>query len=112
MLLFVPFSAPSHATPRTVGGRVHMTLPVSGGMLEEVSQVPAFAPAAPRSEPRLRLRVPHSSRLYARADLAPGQSKADYYAWLARSPAHRMEVQAFRDHLAAEGRRTSCRSGS
>jgi hypothetical protein len=102
MLLFVPFSAPSYATPQAVGGRVHMTLPASGAPLEEVSQAPAFAPAAPRSGPRLRLRVPHSSTA-ARADLAPGQSKADYYAWLARNPAHRMEVQAFRDHLAAEG---------
>jgi hypothetical protein len=34
-------------------------------------------------------------------DLAPGQSKADYYAWLARSPEHQQEVLAFRDHLAA-----------
>ncbi len=38
-----------------------------------------------------------------RPDLAPGQSKADYYAWLARSPQHRSEVVAFRDRLAAEG---------
>lgn len=37
------------------------------------------------------------------ADLAPGQSRADYYAWLARAPEHRAEVQAFRDHLAHEG---------
>lgn len=35
------------------------------------------------------------------SDLAPGQSKADYYAWLARAPEHRAAVVAFRDHLAA-----------
>ncbi|HEX8641166.1 MAG TPA: hypothetical protein VF704_08415 [Allosphingosinicella sp.] len=34
--------------------------------------------------------------------LAPGQSKADYYAWLARSPEHRAEVVAFRQRLARE----------
>lgn len=34
--------------------------------------------------------------------LAPGQSKADYYAWLARSPEHRSAVIAFRERLAAE----------
>jgi hypothetical protein len=34
--------------------------------------------------------------------LAPGQSKADYYAWLARAPEHRAAVIAFRDRLAAE----------
>jgi hypothetical protein len=37
------------------------------------------------------------------AALAPGQSKADYYAWLARSPDHRQQVQAFRARLAGEG---------
>lgn len=35
--------------------------------------------------------------------LAPGQTRADYYAWLARAPEHRIEVEAFRAHLAAEG---------
>jgi hypothetical protein len=34
--------------------------------------------------------------------LAPGQSKADYYAWLARSPEHRAQVVAFRERLARE----------
>jgi hypothetical protein len=34
--------------------------------------------------------------------LAPGQSKADYYAWLARSPEHRAQVVAFRHRLAQE----------
>lgn len=36
------------------------------------------------------------------SDLAPGQSKADYYAWLARAPEHRAAVIAFRERLAAE----------
>ena len=35
--------------------------------------------------------------------LAPGQSKADYHAWLARSPENRAAVRAFRARLAAEG---------
>jgi len=39
---------------------------------------------------------------HARADLAPGQSRADYYAWLARAPEHRARVRAFRDHLAGQ----------
>jgi hypothetical protein len=38
-----------------------------------------------------------------RPSLAPGQSKADYYAWLARSPANREAVRNFRNHLAARG---------
>jgi len=38
----------------------------------------------------------------SRAPLAPGQSKADYYAWLARAPEQRAAVIAFRDRLAAE----------
>ena len=36
---------------------------------------------------------------HAQGGLAPGQSKADYYAWLARSPEHVEQVRAFREHL-------------
>ena len=35
--------------------------------------------------------------------LAPGQGAADSYAWLARAPAHRAALAAFRARLAAEG---------
>ena len=38
-----------------------------------------------------------------RPGLAPGQTKADYYAWLARSPGNAQKVRAFRAHLAARG---------
>lgn len=34
---------------------------------------------------------------------APGQSKADYHAWLARSADNRAAVMAFRDRLTSEG---------
>jgi len=34
---------------------------------------------------------------------APGQSQADYNAWLARSPANREAVRAFRSYLDAQG---------
>jgi hypothetical protein len=34
---------------------------------------------------------------------APGQSLADYHAWLARSPAHREQVREFRDYLDVQG---------
>ena len=37
------------------------------------------------------------------APQAPGQAVADYHAWLARSPANREAVRAFRAHLAAQG---------
>jgi hypothetical protein len=40
-----------------------------------------------------------ASLLAQGADLAPGQSRADYYAWLARAPEHVAEVRAFREHL-------------
>ena len=39
----------------------------------------------------------------SRPGMAPGQTKADYYAWLARSPANAQKVRAFRAHLAARG---------
>ena len=37
--------------------------------------------------------------------LAPGQTAADFNAWLARSPAHRAEVAAFRPPARRRGRR-------
>jgi Peptidase M15 len=37
------------------------------------------------------------------AGLAPGQTPADFTAWLDRSPANRAALGAFRDRLAAEG---------
>lgn len=36
-------------------------------------------------------------------DLAPGQSAADFRAWLERAPAHRADAEAFRAALAAQG---------
>ncbi len=39
----------------------------------------------------------------AEAPSAPGQSLADYHAWLARSPANRAAVREFRAHLAGQG---------
>jgi len=81
-LLFVPYAAqadtaaPSIATP-SIAAFARQT-----------------APVRPRAAaPRLR----------ALRQLAPGQSKADYYAWLARAPENRARVLAFRDHLAAQG---------
>src|SRR5215217_4267301 len=37
------------------------------------------------------------------APVAPGQSLADYHAWLARSPENRETVRAFRTYLAGQG---------
>lgn len=39
----------------------------------------------------------------AAASLAPGQSVADYHAWLARSAANREAARQFRDYLDAQG---------
>jgi hypothetical protein len=82
-LLFVPYAAqadtaaPRFATPSTA----------------------AFArETAPVREAALR-----PARRQLHGELAPGQSKADYYAWLARAPENRARVLAFRDHLAAQG---------
>src|SRR5687767_6107995 len=55
------------------------------------------APAAPESS------AASHSHDHDRPSLAPGQSKADYFAWLARSPANAEKVRAFRGHLAARG---------
>ncbi|HTU10146.1 MAG TPA: D-Ala-D-Ala carboxypeptidase family metallohydrolase [Allosphingosinicella sp.] len=90
MLLFVPISA-------------HARL-----------DIPAPSAAPPAGAPRTALEardLPSAPAPSVRApvypetrgDLAPGQSRADYYAWLARDPRHQQQVQAFRDHLVAQG---------
>jgi hypothetical protein len=61
---------------------------------------PSIAAFTHETAPREALRLP---RFQPHDALAPGQSKADYYAWLARAPENRARVLAFRDHLAAQG---------
>lgn len=55
------------------------------------------APVAP--DPTVDLGAAHRHD----SGLAPGQTYADYRAWLAHSPRHRAEVTAFRAELAREG---------
>ena len=93
MLLFVPFSA--HARLDTPARLSPPTAPLSA---LEARQLPSTAPDG--AVPDVHAPVFPETR---EGDLAPGQSRADYYAWLARDPRHQAEVQAFRDHLAAEG---------
>jgi len=84
-LLFVPHAAQADtAAPPSIAAFVRETAPVRA------------APTRLPSMPRLPRFQPHDA-------LAPGQSKADYYAWLARAPENRARVLAFRDHLAAQG---------
>ena len=79
-LLFVPHAAQADtAAPPSIAAFARATAPVRA--------------APPRAA---RASQPHD-------ELAPGQSKADYYAWLARAPENRARVLAFRDHLAAQG---------
>jgi hypothetical protein len=79
-LLFVPHAAQADtAAPPSIAAFVRETAPVRA----------MAAPRLPRFQPN--------------DALAPGQSKADYYAWLARAPENRARVLAFRDHLAAQG---------
>jgi hypothetical protein len=77
-LLLAPFSA-------------HANGPVPAAAHDQV-----HAARSPAGDVRETPRASGSAR-------APGQSRADYYAWLARDPAHLAQVQAFRDHLAAQG---------
>jgi hypothetical protein len=51
--------------------------------------------------PATAVAQPHSHE--AAASPAPGQALADYHAWLARSPANREQVRAFRSYLAGQG---------
>ncbi len=97
MLLFVPVSAearldtPPRLTPSTSSFGATVGAPgsaIEARELPSTGDVPVV-PTRPFPE--------------SRGDMAPGQSRADYYAWLARDPAHSLQVRQFRDHLAAQG---------
>ena len=95
MLLFVPLSA--HARYDT---QVHLNpVPPATGAAPlsalEARDVPSAQSAATDANP--------SAYGETRGDMAPGQSHADYLAWLARDPGHLAQVEAFRAHLASEG---------
>jgi len=93
MLLFVPLSA--HARFDTPLRLMPATVPTGApSPALEARDLPSDPDV-----PSVRTRAFPESR----GDMAPGQSRADYYAWLARDPAHGRQVQEFRDHLAAQG---------
>jgi hypothetical protein len=79
--------------------------PVSAAPTADAAAAAAVAPApvqAVPSEPAPVAATPshqHSDQPSA----APGQHFADYQAWLARSPANREAVRAFRSYLDAQG---------
>jgi hypothetical protein len=104
VLVFAPSAASvsvdafNGATPRPVSVAANAPAPAAASVApshetSHAAQAPATTIASTDSHS-------HDS---ARPSLAPGQSRADYYAWLARAPEHRAQVQAFRDHLAARG---------
>ena len=92
MIIFTPASASVTAdSPQIALPTVSYQLAVPA---------PAASPEAVRPAP---VDLTRSAPPAPTSGLAPGQSQADYYAWLARSPEHRRQVAAFRDYLAAQG---------
>src|SRR5688572_23757956 len=68
------------------------------------SAVAVTLPTAAQAQPQPAAPDPLEAHEHSHdSGLAPGQTAADYNAWLAASPAHRAEVRAFRDHLDAQG---------
>jgi hypothetical protein len=91
--------APVHAAPVSAAPFAPLpatAAPTAAELPHTAAPTVAPAPAAPApSAPAHR----HSSQPSA----APGQDLADYRAWLARSPANREAVRAFRTYLDAQG---------
>jgi hypothetical protein len=93
MLLFVPVSA--HARFDT---SVRLT-PSTGALRSALEARDLPLPVPDASAPAVDTTVYPETR----GDMAPGQSRADYLAWLARDPRHQQQVEDFRAHLASEG---------
>jgi len=89
MLIVMPAALPA--------GNAPMSFPT----LPSAAAMPAPAAPAPAAPDAFGIEPGHEhDHLSA---LAPGQTPADFSAWLERSPAHRAELAAFRDRLRAEG---------
>ena len=58
---------------------------------------------APEPAPAPEFGLPHAHEHDHGSGLAPGQTPADFRAWLARSPVNRAQLESFRSRLAAEG---------
>ena len=79
-------------------------LPSSPAEVGAAVATPAATPRVPEKlaiEAEFDLDIAHDHE--HASGLAPGQSADDFRAWLSRSPAHRAELGAFRDYLAARG---------
>jgi hypothetical protein len=103
MLVFMPTAATTHGaligwdTPVAQTAPAPETVQLPSAPVQ-TSPAPAPAPAA-----AIDGELVGHSHDDTRPGLAPGQTKADYYAWLARSPVNAGKVRAFRTHLAARG---------
>ena len=92
-LAIVPGAVLSHQTAAVPQARA-----ATSALVPAPAPVPAVpTPAAPPADPLIAHEHGHDS------GLAPGQTAADYNQWLARSPANRASVAAFRARLSAEG---------
>ncbi|HEY0011822.1 MAG TPA: hypothetical protein VGB79_03105 [Allosphingosinicella sp.] len=94
--------APALAAPAVSGV---LPAPAASSDLPIVHPAPAQPAHAPetRSAPEIRPAAPAAHSHTAEASAAPGQDLADYRAWLARSPANRDAVRAFRTYLDSQG---------
>src|SRR4051812_45041793 len=89
MLSVVPVSAHARFDTTTRLAPTQWSLSTAPrSALEAHEQVLPATPAP--SENGNQTRFPET-----RGDMAPGQSHADYLAWLARDPGHQAEVEAF-----------------
>lgn len=93
-------NAPAHAAFSPAVSAFNAQLPAS-----PVTPVqPAPVEAAPvQTAPVADTSNTHAHQHSDRASVTPGQDLADYRAWLARSPANREAVRAFRTYLDARG---------
>jgi len=98
-------NAPAHAASSPAVSAFNAQLPASP--LAPVQPAPVQAApveAAPvQTAPAIDTSNAHAHQHADRASAAPGQDLADYRAWLARSPANREAVRAFRTYLDDRG---------
>jgi hypothetical protein len=101
MLKFIRFAAAAAALSFVPAASLGLASQqaVASNVQAQARPTPAVQKIAPGTEFGLDI----AGEAQAASGLAPGQTGAEFRAWLDRSPANRTALASFRDYLAAEG---------
>ena len=103
MLKFIRFAAVAAALSFTPAASLGIVPKQAASVAVSAPAEARLSPAAQKMEPGAEFGLDMAREAQRASGLAPGQTGADFRAWLDRSPSDRARLASFRDYLAAEG---------